>query len=174
MSAIEPVFLVDPYSEPVILKVTGRATYLNCGPLAELFRQLLLRGKRNFIIDFQKCTGMDSTFLGVIAGLAIDVSGQNDEGHLTLCRLSNRNLELVRNLGLHRIAVVEANDFPMHFNKNSAKSLAENQQDQVANAKMILKAHENLVYIDQDNFKKFQDVIQYLKTQIENGGNHHK
>lgn len=172
MSTVDPVFLVDPYSEPIILKINGRATYLNCGPLAELFKQLLLRGRKDFIIDFQRCTGMDSTFLGLIAGLAIDVSEQKHQGHLTLCRLSDRNLELVRNLGLHRIAAVEANNFPMHFSDDKARPLSAEKGEQVTNAQTILKAHENLVYIDQENLKKFQDVIQYLKNQIENGGNH--
>ena len=36
---------------------------------------------------------------------------------MILVRLGPRNLELVRNLGLHRLLTVDAGDFPMSFNR---------------------------------------------------------
>ncbi len=163
----KPVFLVDAYSDPVILLINGRASYLNCAPVSQFFEHMIKNGKREFVIDFANCTGMDSTFLGIIAGAALELRKQSPQGHLTLCRLGSRNLELVRNLGLHRILRVDAAGFPMNFEDSSVQNLTTLEQEEIANARTILKAHENLVAADQANLKKFQDVLTFLKNQIE-------
>ena len=38
---------------------------------------------------------------------------------------------------------------------------------EVSDAKSVLSAHENLVKADTDNAAKFQDVIAFLKNQVE-------
>ena len=38
---------------------------------------------------------------------------------------------------------------------------------EVENARLVLEAHENLVEIDASNRTKFQDVISFLKNQVE-------
>ena len=164
----EPAFLVDAYSDPIVIKVNGRASYVNSMPLSEFFGSMLGRGKAHFVIDFADCSGMDSTFLGIIAGAALELAECNGEGAIVLCRLSRRNLELVRNLGLHRIATVDSGDYPMYFDTPD-EALKAAQEDEIASARMILNAHENLVEIDEANQAKFRDVIAFLKNQAESG-----
>ncbi len=55
--------------------------------------------KSRFVVDFLHCSSMDSTFLGVLAGAALQLRKENPPGGLTLCGLGPRNLELIRNLG---------------------------------------------------------------------------
>jgi hypothetical protein len=47
---------------------------------------------------------MDSTFLGILVGLALKLRKFEDEGFLTLVNLRGRNLETVKNLGIQKIA----------------------------------------------------------------------
>jgi anti-anti-sigma regulatory factor len=150
----------------VVLVINGRASYLNAAPLDPFFKKLLLQGRRNFILDFTRCTGMDSTFLGIIAGAAMEARKSQPPGKLCLMGLSPRNLELVRNLGLHRVLSVDCGDFPMDFSPAQARVLPAPDQE-LANARLILKAHENLVAADESNRGKFQDVLTFLKTQAE-------
>lgn len=162
----EPVFLVNAYSDPVVIKIKGRASYLNCAPLSDFFRRLVAQNKRQFVIDFQQCTAMDSTFLGIIAGVGLELAKSEPRGTLVLARLGQRNLELVKNLGLHRILAVDTNGVDLSQDE-PAQQLASDTKNDVENARMILKAHENLVAVDVSNQSKFQDVISFLKGQIE-------
>ncbi|MEO0794601.1 MAG: STAS domain-containing protein [Verrucomicrobiota bacterium] len=162
-----PVFLVDAYSEPVLLKIQGRASFLNCAPVRDLFDRVAEMGKRNVVIDFHECTGMDSTFLGIMAGAALEFRKLEPAGSFTLVRLSERNLELVKNLGLHRILNVESGDYKMSFNAEGAESLDAKAQSERENAAMVLKAHENLVEADGTNQQKFQDVLSFLRLQVD-------
>ncbi|WP_309398346.1 STAS domain-containing protein [Cerasicoccus maritimus] len=162
-----PVFLIDAYSEPVILRIQGRASFLNCAPVRDFFDRVAEMGKRSVVIDFQDCTGMDSTFLGIMAGAALEFRKLDPPGEFTLVRLSQRNLELVRNLGLHRIMNVETGDFEMTFNSTESESLKNASQSERDNAAMVLKAHECLVEADSSNQKKFQDVLSFLRLQVD-------
>lgn len=164
---MQTVFLVDGYSDPAILKINGRASYTNCAPVGKFFNQMVKMKKPNIVVDFADCTGMDSTFLGILAGAALECKKMDPPSSITLCRLGSRNLELVRNLGLHRILRVDSGDFDMNFDDESNGGLDTLDRTEIANAKTILKAHENLVAADEGNLKKFQDVLAYLKVQVE-------
>lgn len=160
-------FLVDAYSDPAIVKVAGRVSFVNSAPLRDFFAQLTEAGKRQFIIDFSECASMDSTFLGILAGAALDLRRQKQPGSIVLCRLGARNLELVRNLGLHRIMTVDSGDRPMEFSKDTSQLTGHGGKAELENAKLVLKAHENLIEADESNRSKFQDVVGFLKNQVE-------
>ena len=169
MAQEEPHFLVNPYEDPIVVKINGKASFLNSAPVKELFDHLLELGRSRFVIDFENCTGMDSTFLGILAGLGINLMKQDDGGSVVLCRLSERNLELIQNLGLHRLLTVDTGDvaesLPSGEEMEAVKE--DGKRSQVESARMVLQAHENLVEIDESNKTKFQDVISFLKNQME-------
>lgn len=157
----QPTFLVNAYSEPVVVKVLGKANYLNCNSFREFVETIMAGGCSRIFIDFSKCTGMDSTFLGILAGSAIDLQKKNPIGELIVGNLSERNHELICNLGLHNLLTVadEAESSEAHLDA------LENRE--VSEAKQILEAHRNLTKADKENEAKFQDVIAFLQNQVE-------
>ncbi|MGF1449306.1 MAG: STAS domain-containing protein [Opitutales bacterium] len=163
-----PVFLIDAYSEPAVLRIEGRANYLNCTPVGPALEQLVRQGKGSIAVDFGHCGGMDSTFLGIMAGVALALRRRDPPGELLLCRMGERNRELVHNLGLHRIArVVEgepqgASHDPQHDEALESKPVTHDEE-----ARIVLQAHKNLVEADQSNARRFEDVITFLKNQVE-------
>jgi anti-anti-sigma factor len=169
MAQEEPKFLVNPYEDPVVVKISGKASFLNSSPVKELFDRLVEQGKRRFVVDFQNCSGMDSTFLGILAGLGIRLMKEESRGTVVLCRLGPRNLELIQNLGLQRILTVDTEEQASELPENGdLEALAgEGRLSEIENARLVLQAHENLVEIDASNKTKFQDVISFLKNQIE-------
>ena len=88
----KPVYLVDAYSDPVVIRLDGRASFLNSACLRDFVSQMLKSGKTRFAIDFLRCTSMDSTFLGVLAGAALELRRLTPPGTLTLARVGERNL----------------------------------------------------------------------------------
>lgn len=165
-----PVFLVDPYSSPVAVRISGRASFQNVVPLKEFLKSSYASGKRDFVFDFSQCTGMDSTVLGVLAGCALELRRLEPRGSLVLSRLNDRNLELVKNLGLHRIATVDAGDRVVSSGVGATTALSEKQLNELENARMCLEAHENLIAADSGNQEKFQDVIAFLKNRVQDEG----
>ena len=163
----KPVFLVDAYSDPVVVRIDGRACFQNSGCLRDFITGMIAQGKERFVIDFHHCTSIDSTFLGVLAGAALALrAATGGRGRLGLARVGQRNLELVRNLGLHRLMIVDSGDFQMNFDKCD-RALTQEQQDELASARMVLEAHESLVSVDESNRSKFQDVLSFLKNRVD-------
>ncbi|WP_269526949.1 STAS domain-containing protein [Coraliomargarita parva] len=161
----QPTFLVSAYSEPVVVRINGKANYLNCNDFREFIETMLRDGSSQFVLDFEGCTGMDSTFLGILAGTALELRKQPTPGVLVLCQLSERNYELICNLGLQNLLTI-AEDLPEGSNKSTTE-FSGLQNVEVSDARNVLKAHENLVKADDQNAAKFQDVIAFLRNQVE-------
>ncbi|MDF9828258.1 anti-sigma B factor antagonist [Ereboglobus sp. PH5-10] len=161
----KPVYLVDAYSDPVVIRITGRASFQNSATINDFISECMRQGKTRFVIDFQDCESMDSTFLGVLAGAALKLR-KCDSGSLVLARMGKRNLELARNLGLQHLATVECGDFPMNFGAPNTP-LSARAMTELDHARLALEAHENLLAADEGNRSKFQDVVAFLKNRVE-------
>jgi len=162
------VFLVNAGTDPVIVRIQGRACFTNSGGLKDFLAEMIRLGRSRFVLDFSACTGMDSTFLGILAGTALQLRRLAPPGGLTLARVGERNLELIRNLGLHRLAVVDAGAAPLAF-PGADQALADRRRDELEQAKLVLEAHENLVETDAGNAARFQDVLSFLRSRVSRG-----
>lgn len=159
-------FLVSAYVDPVAIRINGKANYLNCNSFREFIEKMLAAGRHHFVIDFENCQGMDSTFLGILAGTALELRKKDPPGVLSLCRLSARNHELILNLGLQNLLKISDDA----TERNAPTSFDRLENAEVSDAKNVLEAHENLAAADAQNVQKFQDVIAFLKNQIEQDG----
>lgn len=141
------------------LAVVGRASYLNCKCVSDFFEVLKHSNCTNLQVDFSHCTGMDSTFMGMLASITLEIS-QIEGGQVELYNLKGRLLELIENLGLDAILkiVEEERDFGVFKNFDGL-------QNSVASKSEILNAHEKLVEFNPENAIKFKDVISFLKEQ---------
>lgn len=168
MSSVVSRFLVDADADPVAVRVEGRASFQNSSAIKDFIGEMIARGRRRFVMDFEACTTMDSTFLGVLAGAALQLRSTEPAGSLVLCRLAPRNLELVRNLGLHRLLLVDDGRAPTLV---AAEQLAVGPvpADEVAAARQVLEAHANLITADANNQARFQDVMDFLRGEIGEG-----
>jgi anti-sigma B factor antagonist len=165
-AATKPVYLVDAYSDPVVVRIDGRASFQNSSCLRDFVAEMLHRGKTRFVLDFHQCTSMDSTFLGVLAGTALELRKLTPPGSLVVSRVGPRNLELMRNLGLHRLLTVDAGDLAMNF-EQCKTALETKTCTEIENARLVLEAHENLIQADETNRGKFQDVLAFLRNRVE-------
>jgi len=163
----KPVFLVDPSSDPVLVRIEGRASFQNSGCLRDFFTALTAKGRTRFELDFRNCAGMDSTFLGVLAGAAIELRKFKQPASLKVTHLTTRNLELMRNLGLHRLVTIETAPAAPAAPVEPATPLSCAPQTELESARMVLEAHETLVAADEANRAKFEDVITFLRNRIE-------
>jgi anti-anti-sigma regulatory factor len=166
--AAKPVYLVDAYSDPVVVRIEGRASFLNSACLRDFMLQMLKAGKTRFVIDFLRCTSMDSTFLGVLAGFALELRKLPQKGSLVLTRMGQRNLELVHNLGLHKLLTVDSAQAGVNLDACDTP-LTHSERGELENARLVLEAHESLVTAEESNRGKFQDVLVFMKNRVEQG-----
>jgi len=162
----QPTYLVSAYTDPVVVQIHGKANYLNCNTFREFIEKVLRDGKSHVVLDFENCKGMDSTFLGILAGTAIDLRKRTPPGVLILCKLGERNYDLVCNLGLQNLLTI-GEDLGKCDSAAAAAEFSALKNVEVSDAKNVLNAHENLVKADAENAAKFQDVIAFLKNQVE-------
>lgn len=166
--APKPAYMVDATSDPVLIKVDGRASFQNSGCIQDFFREVIAQGKSRFVMDFSSCTSMDSTFLGVLAGTALQLRKSTPPGTLTLVGMGTRNLELVKNLGLHRLLTVDpGGGLPLQGSPGTA--LTCQAKSELESAKLVLGAHETLISVDEANRSKFEDVLSFLKKRVDEG-----
>ena len=160
----ETNYQVHDSPKAAVLQVLQKASYTNCEPVRNFFDKKFNAGQRSFIVDFASCTSVDSTFLGILVRLALNLTNSEDQGKLALANLPGRNLETVKNLGIHRIAEISSHAVE---SIKDLESLSVNGQDDVACSETIYEAHKTLMNLNEKNLRMFCDVISFLEQETE-------
>lgn len=127
---------------------------------------------RTIVVDMSECVSMDSTFMGVIAGLAFRL--KKKQGRMHLVNLSSRTRGLLSTLGLDQLvetsmAGATSLEFERVFASDSKmQELASDHGSQHETAEMMLEAHEDLVRASPENRPRFKDVLTFLREDINN------
>jgi anti-sigma B factor antagonist len=161
----ETYYKVHATPENAFVRVFQKASFLNCAPLRSFFEECMVAGRRNYVVDFQECSSMDSTFLGILVGLAMKLRKFEDGRCLTLINLRGRNLETVQNLGIHKISDVNPNDPPPDDHK--LNDLKRHEVRGSVGPETICQAHKTLMELNEKNAKMFCDVVNFLEQQKE-------
>jgi anti-sigma B factor antagonist len=164
-----PVYVVCVDHDPVVVKIHGKANYLNCAHVSDFFDSMIERGTYSFTVDFSACLGMDSTFLGLLAGVATKAMRRVPPGRLNFANMSSQNKQLIRGLGLHHLPTVHIEE-EWHGGASTVSCEGEAIPEAgktEASAGMILEAHERLMRLNSANERRFQDVVKYLRREAE-------
>jgi anti-anti-sigma regulatory factor len=162
----------------VCVRVVGRGTFQNSQPLRQFALEKIEQGQEEFVVDLGQCRGMDSTFLGVLAGIGLRLR-QNGHAATTIqiVHISSRNMELLQTLGLDRL---------FSMNSDTSPPLAEPEYHQLPDtdlthlthplgkdetADLMIEAHDNLLRADERNASKFRELARFLREAAER---HHK
>jgi anti-sigma B factor antagonist len=160
----------------VHVRVVGRGTFQNSQPLRRYALEVMERGVKEFVVDLGACDGMDSTFLGVLAGIGLRVTQNGRAGHIRVANINSRNLELLQTLGLDRLFTIK--DAP--YERPADAVLQRLPDTDVAQldkplskrdtAELMLECHDNLARADQRNVAKFKDLTTFLRDRIDKPG----
>ena len=154
---------VGELDKKVYIRVTGAGNFKNSSPFKDFFHLMLDRSCTDFMIDLKHCTAMDSTFMGVIAGMAVLLKDSCDKTLLVI-NVSNHNLNLLSTLGIDKFLAIETKD------KTRPAELSSLEQKRVSKkklAKNMLDAHAILMNISDENRIKFKDVYDFLERELE-------
>ena len=149
----------------VWVRIDGKGSHQNSGELKAFVKnQLEASGGQRVIVDLSLCTGMDSTFMGMLTCLAgrIEEAG----GSLHVVNAAGRNGELLRGLGLDQIFVVDDGTASIEepVATPSCTALPKECTDKSTQKAICLESHEALVAADERNAPKFRDVIDLMRN----------
>ncbi len=158
----------------VYVRVVGRGTFQNGQPLRRYALDMMERGVERFVIDLGGCDGMDSTFLGVLAGIGLRLTQNGKRGQVRVANLSERNAELLQTLGLDRLFLMITGEAPAGINlqrlPDSDITHLNKALSKTDTADLMLEAHESLIRADQRNLSKFKDLTSFLREKVDKGG----
>ena len=162
-----PAFLVNTNKDSAFILIQGKATFTNANTFKQFIDKSLEKNVRNYIIDFESCTGMDSTFLGIIAWLGLKIKDSSKDNYLIVRNFNKRNNELFHNLGLQNFIKTEDSLLDEGKTlKNVTDSLTVLEEAERCKAIDILDAHKSLVKASKENASLFKDLISLLENKL--------
>ena len=150
--------------------VRGRATFKISPAFKRLCTGLMEGPVRQIILDMSGCPGMDSTFMGVIAGLSLKLEALS--GKVMMINLSAYLRGLISTLGLDTLVEVhgaglsqiDMKEIVAQCKPVSTETPSSSGKD--LSARTMLDAHETLARLLPENEEKFKDVLKYLRAEL--------
>ncbi len=165
--------LVATRDTTAYVRVVGRGSFSISTSLKRFCNGAMEKGCARFVLDMIKCESMDSTFMGVLAGIALRLK-KSGSGGMVMINTSQRTDALLRILGLNQL--IDSSQAGVATKLAVASQDAMSEVEKLDNgtepsrretAQTMLEAHEDLIEISTDNLPKFKDVITYLKEDLE-------
>jgi anti-anti-sigma regulatory factor len=150
------------------LKVSGRANFNYSVDFKTVVGKLREQGYKAFVLDLTDCLLMDSTFLGVLAGLGLKF-GQGSNGEreasIELLNPNERIADLLENLGVNQLFNVRTGP-PLSTEGQACIDPGASCSDKKELTRTCLEAHETLMNINPANVPKFKDVARFLAEDL--------
>ena len=150
----------------LFIRVIGRGSFKVATPMKQFIADISKKNPIETIaLDLGECIGMDSTFMGVLAGLSGRL--KKNEQTLELLNLSEKNSNLLATLGVDQVIDFYSNAHGYTIPDQGTDLLSAAQASKKEMAETALKAHENLVKINEENRPRFKRVIEFLKEDVD-------
>lgn len=158
------------------IRCVGKGNFLTSPHVKQCAEQCVSHGERCIVIDLGACTGMDSTFMGMLAGLAMRLTKQTGGGRLEIAAANEKNLMSLEDLGLDAFMEINPrgavwNQSIEHIQSSLTRWTVGTPLDMRERTQFVLEAHKTLSEANEENAKKFETVVNLLEKEL---GNEHK
>ena len=162
MSPPATAYLVARAGTTVFIRSTGLANMKNAPMLDAFLASEIAQGVTTACIDLSACSGMDSTFMGLLVGYAKQLDGS--AGRLVIVNPSPANLRLLQMLGVTLVVpVIEKQDAPdIAF----ITLTSDPQMSPLDRMELVQRAHQNLLKLTDANQGKFSTFLVALEKDL--------
>ena len=156
-----------------VIRVEGRGSFKISPSIKQFIHQIINTVSADrILIEMSKCSGMDSTFMGVVAGIACYIKSKQAFS-FKLINLSEKNKKLLVTLGVDRVvdyslSASEEEQALLNQLDGSAQTLDRDMPSKLDTAQTTLEAHQSLVDINPDNLNKFKSILEFLTKDVRN------
>ncbi len=148
--------------DAVYVRVHGYGSFSVSKPLREFAEGALAAGCRHFLIDLGAAASCDSTFLGVLAGLAAEAG---DKGWIQLVNANAQTTKVMNDIGITRMMRLRAEPFTMpDLPMERLDAELGSPRERVRTA---AEAHRRLIPLDKDNEARFRAVLNLLERELD-------
>lgn len=158
--------------DTAFVRIGGRGSFKTAPALKQFAARAVGSGKaRQMVFDMLDCVGMDSTFMGVIAGIAMRLR-RECSGRVVAINLSAKTAGLLDTLGLTQLVATHLAGPPSEPwtrvlpASGGLAALDTGTEDRRASLDTMLRAHQDLVQAAPSNLARFEDVIEYLRKDV--------
>lgn len=155
-------YLVARLGKTVFVRSVGLANMKNAPMLDSFLREELARGASLVCVDLSTCSGMDSTFMGLLVGFSQELV--RVDGRLVVVNPTAQNLKLLDMLGVSEVlaVVMQADSAELEFVVIPASPAVSPLQ----RLEIIRRAHQHLADLNTSNEAKFTAFIQALEGDL--------
>jgi len=149
------------------IKCSGRGSFANSPQFKQIADQRIASGEHVVVLDLADCSAMDSTFMGVIAGIARQVIPGG--GKVQVISGGERIRDLLAGLGLDSILEIDPPDALWLNAIEDYRSRLQppvGSNDKERNAQLILDAHLELSQLNEQNANQFKSVIELFNEEV--------
>jgi hypothetical protein len=125
-------------------------------------------GERCLVVDLGACTGMDSTFMGTLAGMAARLS-VIEGGTLQIADAGERNRRSLEDLGLDFLLEIDPPAADWRGKMDEIRKTLKAPRGAIApeqQARHVLEAHQVLSQANESNARKFATVVNLLEAEL--------
>ena len=158
--------LVCVSEQVACIKVEGRANFTSSVDFKTFVSSLREKGYSRFVVELSDCALMDSTFLGMMAGIGLNLAKAkpgNHEPGVVLLNPKPRITELLENLGIIHLFKIAQSTEPL---KDNFDSLQTGETSRLDISRTCLEAHQTLMAVNPENIPKFKDVTRFLAEDL--------
>jgi anti-anti-sigma factor len=147
------------------VRIAGRANFTSSVDFKRIMQRLQDDGCNEIILDLAECRLMDSTFLGVLAGIGSRCDKPLTDGRVVcvqLLRPTERVLELLDNLGV--LGLFKRLDEPPRmgcFEPVQAAGASKLELNLTC-----LEAHQTLIEVNPENEPRFRDATEFFRKNL--------
>ncbi len=155
------------------IRCTSRGSFVNSPALKTVSEKYMARGGRNVVVDMEICPGVDSTFMGTLAGLARKAMANN--GAIQIATPTPRTRAAMESLGLDMLLDIDPPTAPWQEDiaerrallaQGNAREAASGQMDELERTRHVLDAHNTLRAMNHKNNETFGYVCETLEEDL--------
>jgi|TARA_B110000879_G_C11161540_1_gene509332 anti-sigma B factor antagonist len=155
---------IRQYQSIFWVRLEGKGTFMVSPSIKEAVERKISEGVREIVVDLEACTGMDSTFMGMLAGIAAKLRGP-EGGTLGVVSPGKKNQDSLEELGLSQLLQIEPKEGPWIGKLDEVRAdLKPIGGSSPGKEGHILECHENLCEADTQNNERFQAVLDVLRA----------
>ena len=158
------------------IRCSGRGSFVNSPALKTIADKYLEKATGNIVVDLEICPGVDSTFMGTLAGLARKVMANG--GTLQVAAPTQRTRAAMESLGLDMIIDLDPADAPWQSKLEEIRATLTQgsepcKEDTVADlselerTRHVLEAHNTLRAMNKKNDETFGYVCETLEEDLQ-------
>ncbi len=150
------------------IRCEGKGSFLNSHHMKRCAEAEIGEGVVHLVIDLSQCTGMDSTFMGTMAGIAMKLT-KLPNGQLDVANPGEKNRNSLEDLGLGVLMQIDPENAEWQSQLDEIEDKLKPcaiPAEKTDSAQHVLDSHKKLCEADGKNTEKFGTVLEFLEAEV--------